>query len=121
MRRQVSTTVKPPMVREAQGPFWCILLIVTIASQFGLQSDIDAQNQTRSGMCTSYKNLYRLKCTTDSTMFTAGACAGNATGNATRDSLLSMVRTRASFNQTAGAFPPEYDVNNGSSNRGYGR
>jgi hypothetical protein len=35
---------------------------------------------------------------------------------------MSMVRTRASFNQTVGAaFSLEYDVNSGSSNGGYGR
>ena len=51
-------------------------------------------------------------------MFTASTFSSNAT---TRDLLVSMVHSRASYNQTTGAFPTLYDVDTGNSSTGQAR
>ncbi|THH08873.1 hypothetical protein EW146_g8851 [Bondarzewia mesenterica] len=69
-------------------------------TQFGLPID---SSKTLSGDVVSSWNLFQAAIATDSSV---------------RNSLISMVRARASFNSTVGAFPTVYDPNSGAINFG---
>jgi len=119
-RRKIFMPIKHPLVGRALERLWWTLLTVILAGKFGLSFDGDAQGQARSGMCFSCKiwAFSNRRVQQDWTMFTASTFNSNTT---TRDLFISMVHSRASYNQTSGAFPTLYNVDTGNSSTGQAR
>ncbi len=89
------------------------------AGVYGIQYDSSVTNQAKSRMVQSFHFTFRYSngpCL-DWTMFTAGA----SNDSTLRDTLISLVHTKAGSNISAGLFPLTYDPNEGTSISGQAR